>query len=432
MFRLACVLVVIGSASAATRTVATPAELDAALAAVAPGDTILLADGTWKDARITVSTERVTVRAATPGKVVLTGASTLTLAAPHVTVEGLRFEHGAIPKGSVISFRSDHGRLADTAIVDYNPPDLATAYYWIFFEGNDNTVERCLLAQKNHMGPLIGNAIKDARRNTVVRCHIRDIGSSHGKNGMEDFRIWGYGGNEELGDDGAFFTIDSNLFERADGESMEIVSLKSNRNRVVNNTIRATLGGITNRSGNFNTIANNVILCEGRKGAYGMRITGQHQRVEANYIQGCDTGITLMAGEFIDRDLTGKYDPVTRAGTPLGRVPRYNQPRETEIVHNIFVDNTGADLILGGGYKSGWPASQRVLLPEANRIAENVIVRTGGAAVDTAKQDTAPPLDAFHFEPNRLDGNRIVSDKDVPRPAVPTTLTAKDVGPRWR
>jgi hypothetical protein len=66
-----------------------------------------------------------------------------------------------------------------------------------------------------------------------------------------------------------------------------------------------------------------VILCEGRKGAYGMRITGQHQSVHDNYIARCDYGIMLISGEFIDRDLTGKYDPVKREGTPLGRVPRY-------------------------------------------------------------------------------------------------------------
>jgi poly(beta-D-mannuronate) lyase len=408
--------------SAGTIPVATVDELDLALSHAKPGDTLILKNGTWKDAHLSLATERLTVRAETPGKVTLTGTSTLIYAAPHVTVEGLLFENGAIAKGSVISFRSDHGRLVDTAIVNYNPPELTTAYYWIFFEGSDNTVERCLLAQKNHMGPLIGNAIKDARRNTVSRSHIRDIGSSHGRNGMEDFRIWGYGGNEELGDDGAFFTIDSNLFEHADGESMEIVSLKSNRNRVTNNTIRATLGGITNRSGNFNTIAHNVILCEGRKGAYGMRITGQHQRIENNYIAGCDTGITLMAGESFERDLTGKFEPILRAGAPLGRVPRYNQPRETEIVRNTFVDNTGPDLYLGGGYKSGWPAAQRILMPEANRITGNVIVRTAGPAIEMAT-----PVDT-----NRIEDNQIATSKDAVRPAVPKILTAKDVGPAWR
>jgi poly(beta-D-mannuronate) lyase len=376
------------------------------------------------------------LRAETPGKVVLTGSSSLTFSAPHNAAEGLLFQDGALSKGSVVTFRADHCRLSDTVVSNYNPPDLVTAYYWVFFEGSDNRVERCRFERKNHMGPLVGNAITGARRNTVIECHFRDIGSSHGRNGMEIFRIWGYGGNEELGEDGAFFTIERNLFEHADGESMEIISLKSNRNKVVGNTIRATLGGITNRSGNFNTISGNIIDCEGRKGAYGMRVTGQRQRVSGNYISHCDYGIMLVSGEFIDRDLTGKYSPVNREGTPLGRVPRYGWVRESEFSGNTFVDNSGPDLTIGGNYKSGWPGSQRILIPEDNLISGNVIVKTGGGtAVNGAAQDRNPPLDGFSFKHNRF-ANNIVFGGEIrlnPMPdgfASPRVLTPDDVGPR--
>jgi poly(beta-D-mannuronate) lyase len=401
-------------------TVSTVDQLNAALSAAKPGDTIVLHDGDWRDASLVLRVPGITVRAETPGKVRFTGASSLVFAAPSVTVEGVRFEDGALAKGSVITFRSHHGRLADSAVVNYNPPDLATAYYWVYFEGSDNAVERCLFERKNHMGPLVGNAIKEARRNRVTESYFRNIGSSGGRNGMEIFRIWGYGGNEESGDDGAFFTIEGNLFDHADGEGMEIISLKSNRNRVARNTIRATLGGITNRSGNFNTIFGNVILCDGRKGAYGMRITGRRHTVSTNYIERCDFGIMLMAGEFIERDLTGKYDPVKREGTPLGRVPRYAQVRQIVLEFNTVVDSAGADLVLGGSYKSGWPGSQRILLPEDNQIAANVLVKTaGGVAIEAPAQDPDPPLDAFHFQPNRLEGN-LVSGGEVHLNPVPT------------
>lgn len=441
------------AAAGRTVTVGDLAQLEAAIFAAKPGDEIVMRDGRWKNARITLSaagTDKapVTLRAQTPGRVILTGESSLTFAAPYVNAEGLLFQEGAIAKGSVVTFRADHGRLTESAIVSYNPAELATAYYWVYFEGSDNQVERSFFSRKNHLGPLVGNAIKGARRNSVVRCHFHDIGSSNGKNGMEIFRVWGYGGNEELGDDGAFFTIESNLFEHADGEGQEIISLKSNRNRVINNTVWATLGGITNRSGNFNTIEGNVILCQGRKGAYGMRITGQHQRVSNNYIARCDYGIGLMAGEFIDRDLTGSYSPVTREGTPLGRVPRYNWPRETEISRNTFFDNAGADLTIGSSYKSGWPQSQRILIPEDNLIAENRIVKLSDeTAIDGAEQDSFPPLDTFHFAPNRFTANIVAGGtvRLMPMPkgialrnpatmadnAVPPTLKPDDVGPAW-
>ena len=334
-------ILAMGTAHAAS--VANLDELNAALAAAKPGGTIVLRDGIWRDAAIVLNavgtaSAPVTVRAETPGKVVFAGASTLVFAAPWITVEGVVFRDGAIAKGSVITFRSHHGRLADSAISHYNPPDPATAYCWVLFEGNDNAVERCLFERKNHLGPLVSNAIKDARRNSVTESYFRDIGSSGGRNGMEIFRICGYGGNQEMGQDGAFFTIERNLFDHADGEGMEIISLKSNRNRVAQNTIRATLGGITNRSGNFNTIFANVILCDGRKGAYGMRISGQRHMISTNYVERCDFGITLMAGEFMERDLTGKYEPVKREGTPLSEV------REVEVELNTVVDSTGANL----------------------------------------------------------------------------------------
>jgi hypothetical protein len=71
--------------------------------------------------------------------------------------------------------------LANSAVVDYNPPDVLTAYYWVFFEGDDNRVDRCLFAGKTHMGPLVGNAIKDSRHNAVTGSYFRDIGSSSGR-----------------------------------------------------------------------------------------------------------------------------------------------------------------------------------------------------------------------------------------------------------
>ena len=212
---------------------ATPADLDTALAAAKPGDTIQLRDGAWggcpHSAAAGTATAPITIRAETPGEVIFSGSSRLTFTAPHVAVTGIRFQDGAIAKGSVIAFRSNHCRLTDIAIVNYNPQDVLTSYYWVYFEGNDNVVERSLFAGNNHMGPLVGNAIKDARHNVVRQCHFKDIASSQGRNGMEIFRFWGYGGNEELGDDGASFTIESNLFEHADGESMEIVSLGERR-----------------------------------------------------------------------------------------------------------------------------------------------------------------------------------------------------------
>jgi len=460
-------LAMASAAGAAERPVANSDELRAALAAAKPGDFIVMRDGDWKDVFIDVTSggsedKPLTFRAQTPGKVTLSGRSKLKLAAPHVIVDGLLFQGGALTDkdGQLIHFNSDHGRVTNCAIADYNPADVATGYYWVFFEGNHNRLDHCLLKNKSHQQPVIGNAgggssatdsKTPSRHNTVDHCHFLDIPHVPNRNGREIFRIWGYGGNEELGDDGAFFTIEKNLFERAHGEGSEIISLKSNRSIVRENTIRATRGGITNRSGNFNQIEGNFILADGQPGASGIRIAGQGHVIRGNYIEGCEAGINIMCGEFYESDLTGKFEPILRETAPLKRVPRYGQVRNATIENNTLIAIAGADFFMGSGYKSGWPKSQRVLMPEGLTIAKNVVIKPkGGVAVAGATQDRNPPLDRFEFKPNVFEGNTIVGEDvkievqvatsgfvkvEQPPPSSPPKikpLTAHDVGPGWR
>ncbi len=65
--------------AAETRIVANAAELARAAADSRPGDVIVLRDGEWRDAALAVHGEDLTVRAETPGKVVLSGRSTLSI-----------------------------------------------------------------------------------------------------------------------------------------------------------------------------------------------------------------------------------------------------------------------------------------------------------------------------------------------------------------
>ena len=95
-----------------------------------------------------------------------------------------------------------------------------------------------------------------------------------------------------------------------------------------------------------------------------------------------------------------------RPGTPLGRVPRYGQAKDDLIEHNTLVNNHRADLRFGGAYKTGWPESQRVLMPEGVRVMKNLIAKSnGGVAVEAVTPDRSPPLDKFQFKPNFFEQN---------------------------
>ena len=123
------------TAPAAEITAADPEALARAIKGARPGDTIVMADGTWRDATIVFAAQGepgrpITLRAATPGKVVLSGASRLQIAGHDLVVDGLLFTDGAVTSGNVIEFRRTSSdlatrcRLTECAIVGYSPPDI--------------------------------------------------------------------------------------------------------------------------------------------------------------------------------------------------------------------------------------------------------------------------------------------------------------------
>src|SRR5688572_89780 len=84
---------------AAQVEVSTTAEILNAAALAQPGDTIVMRDGAWPDADILFSANGtaanpITLRAATHGRVHLTGQSRLRLAGNFLVVDGLTFTNG--------------------------------------------------------------------------------------------------------------------------------------------------------------------------------------------------------------------------------------------------------------------------------------------------------------------------------------------------
>lgn len=201
------------------RTAASGSQLNAAIAASAPGDTIVMMNGVWTDVSINfgataTATRQVVLRAQTPGKVILTGASTLTFSAPNLVASGLCFKGGALSSGAIVNFNSSNCRLTNTAFIKYNPPVRSTSYYWVYFKGSYNRMDKCYFTGKNHHQPAVGNHASGARYNKVDSCFFQNMGGSG--NGSEIFRVWGYGRYDEMGTDGAFFTIENNLFDAAE------------------------------------------------------------------------------------------------------------------------------------------------------------------------------------------------------------------------
>jgi poly(beta-D-mannuronate) lyase len=440
------------------------AALAGALGSAGPGDVIVLAKGNWADAEIKVERggseqSPLTIRAEGPGETLLTGTSFLEINAPHVVVDGLYFTQGAIDtkQFSVIHFKSHHGTVRNTAVIDYNPPEFEDESYWAYFSGDNNLLEKCYFKGKNNMHPLLGNAIDGSRTNTVRGCYFKNIPYEDG-NGREILRMWGPGKFDPKDKDGAFCVVEGNLFEGADGEGTEIISLKSNYNQVLSNTIVASRGCLNIRQGSHNLVKGNILLGKGVVGAQGLRMSGFDNKVEDNYVSGCEWGIRIQTGEYTESALTPSYqanmkEKKSKKGESTEvNVAKYPPVQDLVLARNFSVNNTGADLEVGFAYKRHWPENQLVLLPENCQIKDNQFIRSnGGESVIGAVADTQPPLDKIKLKPNHFENNVLMggtcayslASSGFKSVAIPSgwseekelanwkPLTPNDVGPAW-
>jgi poly(beta-D-mannuronate) lyase len=155
------VLLLPWAAAAADRPVADAAALEQALKDAKPGDILLLAEGEWRDVVIRCLAEGteqapITLRAATPGKTVFTGASGLRLGGRHVVVDGLWFRNPDPSVGDTIEFRLDSKHLAEhcritQCAITLDPGQAARdakESRWLGLYGGHNRVDHCYLAGK--------------------------------------------------------------------------------------------------------------------------------------------------------------------------------------------------------------------------------------------------------------------------------------------
>jgi poly(beta-D-mannuronate) lyase len=436
--------------------VSNSSELNDAIAKASPGSIIKLKNGTWTDVHIhfrAKGTEQspITLVAEKPGEVILTGNSYLTIEGDYLVVDGLYFKEGVLKSSApVVEFTlaSAHCRLTNTAIVGYNHTEKATRRRWVTVDGSHHKVDHCCFKGKAHMGPLLRN-MPGSKHNHFFSNYFVDI-PVFPENGLEIIQVMSNApGGEPTKTDGEYLLIENNLFERAHGESAEIISLKSSFNTVRNNTIRNTKGGIVIRSGHYNVVTGNYIESDGsERGTAGIRMTGEGNKVTHNLIKGVSSfGIVLMAGEFIDSAITTGWVPSPNAALPNGRVAFYNPTQKSVVEHNVLINNAGTDIWVGFNYLDKWPRYQYVLLPSDNVISQNQVVKTKGTGFRIEK--SVPEFEHFNSKPNKYTGNKLYIESQAENPNIGIQylplkqfneekalsqfkpLTKEDVGPGW-
>ena len=339
--RLACIAVVFfaGPALAKNILVNTQSEYQEAVEAAQPGDTIVLANGEWRDFEILfkgkgTEEQPITLTAETKGEVLITGRSNLGLSGEYLVVSGLVFKDGHAPGSPVISFRTSeediafHSRVTEVVVDGFVKPDRHNTDSWVNLFGKHNRLDHSFFAGKSNRGVTIGVQLHNREGVGMVNMenHHR-IDHNYfgprpviGSNGGETIRI----GNSwaSLGD--SLTTVENNFFDRCDGE-VEIISNKGGKNVFRGNVFFESRGTLTLRHGNDNIVENNVFIGNGVRHTGGIRVINKRQTVRNNYMQGL-TGYRLGGGFVI---MNGVYNSV---------INRYHQVDDALIENNTIID----------------------------------------------------------------------------------------------
>ena len=267
--------------------------LNTAIKKAMPGDTIIMADKEWRDIDIKFKSngtadKPVVLRAQTPGKVKLTGSSSLRIGGDYLEVHGLWFDGGDTGKNNVIRFEADsdtparYSRLTNCAVIGVGPEQRDITSYYVALHGKNNRVDHCAFLGKTNKGPTVAVRLKNGADN-----HHRIDHNYFGEriplgfNGGETIRV----GTSTYSMESSRTIIENNFFEKCNGE-MEIISIKSGHNIVRNNLILESEGTITLRHGNNNLIDGNVIIGNNVPKAGGIRMINKGNIVQNNILIG--------------------------------------------------------------------------------------------------------------------------------------------------
>ena len=343
-------------------------ELDAALKQAAPGDTLVMKNGAWKDVNLRFrgtgqADAPITLRAETPGGVVLSGSSKLSIVGRHLVVEGLLFRDDAptAEKSSpVVSFRGDgvqshHCRMTGCAVVDYSPPDKRKDTRWVSLYGTHHRVDHCCFRNKTNLGTTVVVWLNDPPDHEPNYHRIDHncfaVRPPLDMNGAETIRV----GDSPRSMLNSRTVVERNYFYRCNGEG-EIISNKSCENVYRANTFVQCAGALTLRHGNRCTVEGNFFLGNKARLTGGVRVIGEEHKVLNNYF--CD-----LEGDDYRAVLT------FMEGIPHSELSGYFQVKGALVAFNTFVNNRQT---FNFGYGAG--RNRQTMPPKDCVVANNLVL----------------------------------------------------------
>ena len=210
-------------------TVYSIAELKATITNSAANDIIKLADGTYLNTTLTISKNRITVKALNPGGVFLNGTNNITISGNYVTFSGFQFTSGDIGSNSLLKISGDYNKITHLNFSNY----YAKKYIEIQEGSKYNEISYCNVEKKPATAE-IGCTIQISTSPTVPGyhkisyCSFQNYYGLGGDNGNEPIRI-GLGA-EYLNKSGTI--VEHCYFDNTGSGDSESISIKCQENVV--------------------------------------------------------------------------------------------------------------------------------------------------------------------------------------------------------
>lgn len=345
------------------------------LVGVKPGDRIMVEDGIYADMPLKWiakgSIDRpIRVEALHPGKVIVTGNSSLSFGGTGMVIQGLCFMGGHTDRSAVVEFRAgktlaNDCRLTQCVIDNYNPVRRDKSGSYVHLYGRGNRVDHCSFTGKLNLGVTMIVMLSD--HDCIDNHHRIDHNyfgprPVYGSNGAETIRV----GTSQQAMESSRTLIEDNVFERCNGE-VEVVSIKSSDNVIRNNTLYECQGIVALRHGNRNVVCGNVFIGHQVRNTGGVRVINEGHIVERNLFVGLAGRRFFSAFSVMD-------------GVPHSLPNRYNPVKDVIVRNNIFQDCSNVEF--GTGKDLERTACPRQVLFKGNMII-NKMLTCPYVAVDT-------------------------------------------------
>jgi len=466
VYILVCLLLLVtnGVCYATVTNCTTTAQAVTAFSTASPGDTIILADGTYTSENFDFSgtgTEAapITFRPQTLGGAIFTGVTNIEITGTWLVMDGFNFEEataidGDTPILGIIG--GDYCRITNCSFIDCGEGGNDHIYFrciYLTTTATYNRVDHNYFEGSTYISIQIQHQDTDVYNyyNTIDHNYFKDI-VQLGTNDCCTGILTGPGGvSDQLPN---YTTIEYNLFDNVDADP-EMISNKSSNNIIRYNTFQNSDAMLSLRGGNNVLVDGNFLL----NNLNGIRIHGENHVIINNYIYGMSsTGIVVPKGgenygatsnctiahnTIVNSTLYGM-----RLGQNFGTSGPYKDAEDDVFFKNVVLQSTGTmlyeenalvdpvwtDNVVYGTATQGYTDSG-IANTDPGIASDGTVYRISSA--ESAAVDYSSAVAGVDGDDYDMDGQARDSDPDVgadewvvggePR----GILTAADVGPSW-